>query len=513
VNRRLSPFGGIAAAVLLSLSLAGPGKTEIAAPGVGPGYRLVASSFMDGPSDRTVKRDSEVRDVAVDKDGNIYIAGSTFPAAFVATRRINPPKRGPGGPRPDVDVLVIKLDPSGKLLWSALLGGPNHDRPYAIELGPDGAVYVAGRAGEGFPTTAGVVQPRFAGDFTGGLYGRQDGFVAKISADGRKLVWSTYFGGTGKGFIRDVDVDAYGQVHLAATEVDGQVSHITRDAFQTDRRGRSDAIYAKLSPDARKVLYATYLGGAQDGRHGDGQVPSVRVDRSGNAFVLAYSDAEDFPVTENALQPRKAGKQDLVIVKFDPVGKVLFSTFLGGSDDDVLETHHLALDGEGNPVIGGFTRSSDFPVTPRAYQKHHAGAMDILVAKLASDGSRVLSATYLGGSGDDINEGIAVTRDGEIVLSGHTRSQDFPVTANALQKRNRGDADALVVTLDGSLAQLRYATYIGRSRLDSGRSVAVGPDGSLVIGGETGSPDFPIVNGFDTRLDEEWSGVYFKLAR
>lgn len=475
-------------------------------------YRLVASSFMDSRLAYKPRRNSAVRDVDVDKDGNIYLTGRTLPGAFPVTNRINPPKRGPVGRRPDVDIFVMKLDPRGKLLWSVVLGGPNHDRPYALALGRDGAVYVAGRAGPGFPTTEGVVQPRFAGAFRSGLYGKQDGFVAKISPDGRRLLWSTYFGGTGRGFIRDVDVDTQGNVYLAATAVTGEISHITPDAVQKERRGTADAVYAKLSPDGRKVLYATYLGGARDGKQGDGGVPSIRVDRNGNVFFLAHSDAPDFPVTANAFQRHLAGKTDLVITKFDAAGHVLFSTFLGGSDEDSLETHHLALDAAGNPVITCLTRSKDFPVTAGAYQKRYGGGYDIIVARLSADGSRLLAATYLGGSGNDVNEGVAIDPWGRIVLSGQTNADDLPVTPGAYQKRRAGGIEAIVAILDGNLSRLDYASYLGGRQNDSGRAVAVGPDGSIVIGGETGSTDFPIVNGFDSRLDSGTSGFFAKLS-
>lgn len=117
-----------------------------------------------------------------------------------------------------MDVFVTKLSPDGDLIWSTYLGGPNYDRAYAVEVDSKGDVYVAGRAGEGFPVTFGVVQEKFGGDNDANtLYGKQDGFISKISADGSKLIWSTYFGGFGRGFIRDIDIDVNGRVYVGAS--------------------------------------------------------------------------------------------------------------------------------------------------------------------------------------------------------------------------------------------------------------------------------------------------------
>src|SRR5690606_19845435 len=141
---------------------------------------------------------------------------------------------GSAGPS---DVFVMKFNRAGALIWSTLIGGPNYDRAYGIEIAPDGGVIVAGRAGEGFPTTAGVVQPAFAGDSNANnLYGKQDGFIAKLSADGSTLLWSTYFGEANRGYIRDVGVDSNNKVYIAGPFFGG-LAHITPGAVQLTPNG------------------------------------------------------------------------------------------------------------------------------------------------------------------------------------------------------------------------------------------------------------------------------------
>jgi hypothetical protein len=166
------------------------------------------------------------RDVVVDANSNIYVTGGTSssdfpttPGAYDRTFATGGSDLGSAGP---MDVFVSKFSPSGQLVWSTYLGGPNYDRAYAIEVDAQGHVYLAGRAGPGFPTSPGVLQPNFAGDSgPAGAYGKQDGFVAKLSPDGSQLLWATYFGEAGGGFIRDLDIDSARRVCYRQHVLDG----------------------------------------------------------------------------------------------------------------------------------------------------------------------------------------------------------------------------------------------------------------------------------------------------
>ena len=225
---------------------------------------LAISTYLGGTSE------DSIRDVATDSAGNIFITGGTASSNFpVSAGSFDTSFNG------NHDVFVAKLNPSGSILWATFLGGPNYDRAYALEVDSLGFVYIAGRAGSGFPTTSGVVQPQFGGDVTqNGAYGPQDGFVAKLSPDGSRLIWSTFFGSDGRDFIRDIDVDSSGNVYLGVSDVTRPHPHIRPGAFQTTLRGTEDGVVAKLSSDARSVVWASYFGGSGD----DGGAPSVRVD-------------------------------------------------------------------------------------------------------------------------------------------------------------------------------------------------------------------------------------------
>jgi hypothetical protein len=453
-------------------------------------YRLAFSSYLGG------SQTEQIRDVAIDGQGNVYLGGGTASADFPTTpgawdRSYN------GG---TFDAFVAKLDPAGNLLWSTFLGGPNHDRVYGLEVDAQGNVYVAGRAGDGFPTTPGTVQPAFNGDVNpSSAYGRQDGFVAKIAADGSRLIWSTYFGSDDREVVRDLAVDGSGNVILGVTKLSRPHPHIA-NAFQPNLRGPYDGVIAKLSPNAGSVVFASYFGGSGT----DGDTPSVRVDAAGNIYYLTHTDSDDAPATPGAWRTFRAGGTDLILSKISPAGALLWSSYFGGSANEFTETHGLAVDAGGRAYIAATTRSRDVPTTAGAFQPTYGGDGgagtgsqtnyngDGVIARLSADGSTLLACSYLGGSVGDGIEGAAVDGSGQLYVGGSTFSSDFPVTPGTLQAQRAGDADLFVARLSPDLRQRVWVSFLGGSQLDYGRALGVASDGSVAVGGLSLSSDWPI---------------------
>ena len=155
--------------------------------------------------------DDMARDVGTDAQGNIYIAGSTTSGNFPTTagafdRTFNSPAGSSNH-----DAFITKLSPGGQMIWSTFLGGNGFDRIDALEVDKSGFIYVAGRAGPGFPVTQGTFQANFAGGDHGGIYGAQDGFVCKFRSDGTR-VFCSYFGDSDVLAIRDIAVDDVGDI-------------------------------------------------------------------------------------------------------------------------------------------------------------------------------------------------------------------------------------------------------------------------------------------------------------
>lgn len=180
------------------------------------------------------------------------------------------------------------------------------------------------------------------------------------------------------------------------------------------------------------------------------------------------------------------------------LSQLLYSTFLGGSDSE--RANDIAVDGSGAAYVAGYTFSVDFPTTPGAFTTIFGGYADAFVVKVTSNGSDLVYAALLGGSGGDYGYGIAVDGSGAVYVTGDVQSSDFPTTAGAFDTIHNGECDTFVakVTPDGK--SLAYSTFLGGHDTDYGRGdIAVDGSGASYVTGWTWSTDFPTTPGaFDT---------------
>ena len=473
-----------------------------------PELPLAAAGLQDRVTIFGGSREDSLRDVAVGADGSIYVVGGTNSADFPVTAGAYDTTFDPGsdgGSRGPHDVVVARFTRNGQLDWATFVGGPAYDRAYAVEVDATG-VYVAGRAGVGFPTTPGVLQRIFAGDTSApasnrGAYGRQDGFALKLSLDGRTLLWSTYFGDDGPSFPRDMTIDADGDVYLAQNGVRTTSPHVTPGTYLPTRPSSgnvADSVIAKISGDGTSVIWATYLGGSGE----DLVNPAIRVDAAERVYVAGETRSSDYPVfglpqpLDGGLSSTLSGSSDLGVTALTADGSAaLFSGYLGGSGPEETETHCVALIPGSNLIVSATTGSTDFPTTALAFQPGYGGGMlDGFVTELSPAGALVAS-TFIGGSDNDALEGVAVAPSGAILITGVTRSADFPVSASRLQDFVGGPRDQIVALFDPGLATRRYATFVGGSDTDSARAAAFAPDGTLVAAGHSNSLDFPTTDG------------------
>jgi hypothetical protein len=271
------------------------------------------------------------------------------------------------------------------------------------------------------------------------------------------------------------------------------LTDVNRVQFEVAKYDASKPLY--IDP----LIYSTYLGGIgwDDGIR-------ITVDSAGNAYVTGATYSTDFPITAGAYQTicdhgNNCGTNgDAFVAKLNPAGSALiYATYLGGSGQDF--GGGIAVDGEGNAYVAGFTLSTDFP-TMNPLQPNCGGGKptceDGFVAKLNSTGSALIYSTYLGGSGNDGAGGIALDRTGNAYISGSTTSTDFP-TKNPLQSANGGGAngeDAFVAKINASGSALIYSTYLGGSGDDYGQGIAVDESDNSYVIGQTSSTDFPTSN-------------------
>ena len=243
-------------------------------------------------------------------------------------------------------------------------------------------------------------------------------------------------------------IDGKGDVIIAGV-TDASDLPGTMGGAQESFAGALDGFAASLAPDLRTLNQATYLGGGS----GDG-VGAVAIDQSGDVIVAGSTYSVDLPGTAGGAQESFAGALDGFAASLAPdLGTLEKASYLGGGGDD--EATGVAIDGSGNVIVAGFTRSSDFPGTTGGAQADHAsdfGFEDGFVASLAPDLATLNQATYLGGANRDYANAMAIDGHGNVLVAGETYSTDFPGTAGGAQATSTG-GDAFVARLAPDLRQ------------------------------------------------------------
>jgi hypothetical protein len=447
---------------------------------------------------------SAIRGMTSDNAGNLYVTGFTtgpgFPTTSGAYRTAFAGGFG--------SAFVAKLNPQGQIVWSTLFGAPGagDTYAYAVALDSQNDVYISGRAAPGLPTTPGVFQPYYDG-VVDPAHGRDNGFLAKFSPDGAHLLWASYLG-TGDD-VRDIKVDAGGNVY-ALTDYNPNPGGSPApppaawfvNGFQRGPQGGGDALVVEISSDGSKVLAGTYISGSGDDLAGTG---GLALDATG-VYVGFTTNSRDLP-TPNGYQPTYGGgSYNFYVGKLSlDLSSVIYGTYSGGTGIDLAQTHEITLDAQGDVYLALYTSSPNLPTTPGAYQARFAGGNDdIYVAKISADGSTLLGATYLGGSGAEIwPDGPSVDARGNVYVGFSTTSTDIPTTPDALQRTNAGNADGYLAKLSADFTTLLYGTYLGGSEgTEANRDTLVDNNGNVYWAGDTHSGDFPTTNALQSVLEQ-----------
>ena len=239
------------------------------------------------------------------------------------------------------------------------------------------------------------------------------------------------------------------------------------------------------------LIYSTYLGGT-----GADNALGVAVDSTGNVYVAGQTSSFNFPSQNPYQGSYGGGNYDAFVTKYDSSGILVYSTFLGGYDEDCANA--IAVDSSGNAYITGYTYSANFP-TQNPYQNFNAGNADVFVTKVGSSGNPLVYSTYLGGSYDDIAYGIAVDASNNSYVTGYTYSSNFP-TEDAYQSINAGSQDVFVTKLNSAGNALVYSTYLGGGSLEAALSITVDITNNAYITGYTWSDNYPTQNAYQNSL-------------
>lgn len=426
---------------------------------------IAFSTYLGGGST------DEAQGIAADSSGGIYVTGFTLSSDFPVK---NPVASFSGGAVfGDAFITKLTLSPAPQIVYSTFIGGHSDDAGSAIAVNTAGQAFITGFTGSSdFP----VVAP-----FQATLLGVRNVFVTKLSADGSKILYSTFLGGGADDEGRGIAVDASGNIYI--TGLTDSPNFPLQNSARTAPAG-FDAFAAKILAGGTSLGYSVLLGG---GANDSGS--AIAVDTAGNAFVAGSTSSTDFFVTPNANQPTLRGAQNAFMAKLDPRGTILFSTFHGGSANDAAAA--VALDSAGAAYMTGSTTSPDFPVLLPL--QAFTGSKNAFVSKFSPAGG-LLYSTFLGGSGQDTGTAIAVDTMGNAYIAGRTTSADFP-EKNPVQGLTPGE-NAFLAELNSIGNSIVYSTPLGGSGDDFALAIAIdtaNPASAYVAGGTT-SADFPVVN-------------------
>ncbi len=340
---------------------------------------------------------------------------------------------------------------------SYLYGGESN----AIAIDPEGNVFIAGGDGD-------------------------NAKIFKLTPDLSQLLGqaSLPLSSSGSGEdIEDLKIDDNGDIY-AVINYTYSDSFPTVNAYQSTRAGSSDAFVAKFNNDLSALLSATYLGGtSSDFGH------SLELTDS-SVYISGRTRSSNFPVTDGS---SNSGNYDGFLTKLTKDLSILeSSTYLGGSDSDQINS--LYIDSLGKVFITGNTRSSNFPTTSGAFQENYKSSTDVFVVRLSEDFSSLEASTFLGGFDSyEYGQEILINEDtGKAVLTGYTRSSDFPTTTGSFNESINGSSDGFISVFNYDLTDLEHSTYVGGSSSDGIDSLTLDSQGNIYTVGTTYSDDIPL---------------------
>ena len=434
--------------------------------------------------------------IATDASGNAYVVGlassTDFPTTSAAAQTAS---------KGDEDAFIAKLNPSGTAyLYSTYLGGGGQDIAWGVAVDAAGNAFVTGQTGSGlystaaFPTTAGAYQRTHNSHVLNNSV-----FVAKLSADGSDLLYSTLLSGTNDSTASSIAIDSNGSAYVLSNTASGfpvtggayqQTAGSDNCSYQQFADGQ-DQVVTKLDASGSTLIYSTYVG------HGCDFGAAIAVDASENAYITGHTQDGAYPVTQGAAQAVIGGVVDGFVTKLNPSGSgLVYSTFIGGTMADF--STGIALDSSGYAYITGGT-DGDFPTTSGAYKSSttNNGYRKGFITKVSPLGKAWVYSTYIDGASNVEFNGIAVDKSHNAYVTGYTDGKQYPVTANAVQSTCYVSSSgcltqAVVSKLNATGDTLLFSSYFGASGASNqyfpgnvGNAIAADGSGNFYLTGRT----------------------------
>ena len=384
--------------------------------------------------------------------------------------------------------LPLFLDP---LIYSTFIGSSGVEVALGVKVDPNNCPVVIGVAdGNTFPTTNGSYQKSYAG-------GTNDVFITKLNFNASSLVFSTFIGGNNYEHPRDLQVDQASDIYLTGVTYSSNFPVV--NAYQSIRKGHTDAFITKLNAAGTNLIFSTYLGGTVS-TYGT-ETRGIAIDTGLNVYVCGWTTASNFPVTSGAFQvifggPGGSSGDGFVSKLSASGGTLLASTFLGGISYDVA--YAIALDGQQNVYVAGGTTSTGFPVTSGCLQPGMSGTGDAYISKLNNNLTTMIFSTFFGGSSN--NEGInSIVTDSanNIIIAGITKSYDLKITTGAYKTSFCTPpatcySEIFISKINSSGTTLMRSTFMGGSKDEYWPNLMLDTNENVVLTATSYSTDYPV---------------------
>lgn len=350
-----------------------------------------------------------------DNAGNTYSAGVVFGIGYPTTTGAYKEQfSAASGSRP-VDIGIIKYSPEGQRIFASYLGGSGNELPQSLVVSSNNELFVFGTTGSAdFPTTPDAFSRSFSGGtstaiITNGITfpNGTDMFVCRFSEDGRRLLASTYVGGS-----KNDGINVAGQLRY------------------------------NYADEARGAIF---------------------LDLNDQVYIGCSTSSEDFPVTPSSFQPQYGGgPQDGVICRFDPnLNQLTWASFLGGTGADGI--YSLTLDSDNNVIVCGGTDSGNFPVRDGAVQPDFGGGKtDAFISAIRPNGQTMYASSFYGSSTYDQAYLVATNRSNEIYVYGQTEAGGSFYQENFGWKEPNGKQ--FISCFNSSLSERKWSTSFGTGK-------------------------------------------------
>jgi hypothetical protein len=363
------------------------------------------------------------------------------------------------------------------LIFSTYSGSSADNWGSTATPGENGTLYSAGvtnlGSGGSYPATPGAFQISY-----GGFY---DVGILKYDSTGSQLLYASYLGGSGSESPHSLVVNHQQELLVLGTTGSDNFP-TTVNAFDRTYNGGSpennviqyqngsDIFVARISRSGNTLIASTFLGGsANDGlnptnsplvaNYGDQLRGDIIADANDNIFISTVTASNNFPVANSFGTSYRGGATDALLIHIRAdLSQIIWASFLGGSGADA--SHTIKFDPDNNLIVGGGTGSDNFTVTAGAYQTVHNGFVDGWVARVAADGSQVITSTFTGTNAFDQVYFIDLDTAGNIYAFGQTNGT-FPVTAGVYRNNNSGQ---FLQKFNSSLSTLIFSTVFGAGR-------------------------------------------------